>query len=174
MFGKPKFNNGQAIAQRPKASDEARIEGGGLVQVVVTNTTPMAFFLFLNDRIVPQEDVESLSLYVAANDPAHAGPVVRATLARYVTSVTGERSVQRMELFPCTLELVALGRRISVTCTNADSLEGLWISLGLKADGTGYELNRLESFTVLLSADLLDARLVWEDGIAEVLLPESL
>ncbi|MFM9709681.1 hypothetical protein, partial [Streptomyces galilaeus] len=55
-------------------------------------------------------------------------------------TVTGEKTLQRTELFPCTLEIVALGRRISVSCPNADSLEGVWINLGLNPEGAGSDV----------------------------------
>ncbi len=100
------------------------------------------------------------------------GGTVRATLARYAPNVTGEKSLQHAELFPCTLELVALGRRLMITCVNADSFEGLWVSLGLKPDGTGSELTGLKSLTVLINENILHASLTWVDGETEDLLPQ--
>ena len=83
---------------------------------------------------------------------------MRATLYRYVTTVTGAKTQQHTELFPCTIEVVALGRRLAITCMRPNSLENLWVTLGLHADGTGSDLSGLQSVRFLLSQELLDAK----------------
>jgi hypothetical protein len=173
VFGKPPQNNNGAVPKRPAASDQARIQGGGLVQVIVTNLAPLTFSLFLNDRSVPQLDIESLSVFIEAPEADSLDTtIVRATLSRYVTNVTGEKTLQRNELFPCTLEIVALGRRLSITCTNPDSTDGLWIDLGLKPDGTSNEVSDARTLRFLLQEGLLDAKLTWRNGDEEDLLAQ--
>ncbi len=173
MFGRPpQNNNGHTAQTRPAAADLALIQGGGLVQVVVTNLAPLTYSLFLNDKEVSQMDVESLSLFIEAPEGAGDAGTMRATLARYAPSVTGERTMQRTELFPCTLELIALNRRLSITAMHADSFDGLWISLGLKPNGESYELEGLKGLTVLINETILHAKLTWQDGGTEDLLPQ--
>ncbi len=174
MFGKPaQGSNNGAEPRRRSASDVARIEGGGLVQIIVTSLSPMTYSLFLNDQAVPQIDIESLSLDIETPEQSGSGSaIVRATLSRYITSVTGQKTMQRTELFPSTLELVALGRRISITCSRADSLDGLYISLGLKPDGTSGEVEGAAALRILLTEGILDAKLTWVDGETEDLLPQ--
>jgi hypothetical protein len=174
MFGRFTHHegNGQTPPPSPAAGELARIEGGGLVQAVVTHFAPLTYFLFLNNEPVDQMDVESLQVYISTPDGAGDSGTVRATLARYVTNVTGQKSMERVELFPCTLEMVAAGRRISITAMRADSFDGLWVTLGLKPDGTGNELSGLKSLNLLLTGDLLSASLTWEDGHTEDLLPQ--
>ncbi len=171
MFGKPPPPNSQNGAGRPAAVDVAILEGGGLAQVIVTNLSPLTYYVFLNDRVVAPEEIESLSVSIEAPDGGIGSAIVRATLARYVVNVTGERSQQRTELFPCTLEIIALNRRIAITCQRADSLEGLWISLGLKPDGTSSDVTGAKSLRILLTDGILDAKLTWTDGETEDLLP---
>ena len=130
------------------------------------------FYVFLNERYVPQTEVEGFSLQVEAPDNPNEAPTVRATLAQIVTNVAGQRTTQRLELFPGTLEIIALGRRISVTCTRLNSLDGLWISLGLLPDGTGKDIEGAKSLNLLMEGGLLSARLVWQDGAAEDLLAQ--
>jgi hypothetical protein len=142
-----------------------------LVQVIVTSLAPTTFYVFLNDRAVPEMDVESLSIDIEVQEGGDA--IVRATLARYVDTVTGQKTLQHNELFPSTLEIVALNRRLSITCTNADSLEGLWINLGLRPDGSSKELQGVRALRFLLTRELLDAKLTWEDGTTEDVLPLS-
>jgi len=172
VFGKPAQNNNGATPARTSAAELAEIEGGGLVQVIVTNLRPLTFSLFLNDTEVPQIDVDSLSISIEVPTDGGSSPIVRATLFRYVTSVTGSKTQQHTELFPCTIEVVALGRRLSITCMNLNSLDGLWVSLGLKADGTTNDLTGLQSARFLLSQEILDAKITYEDGVSEDLLPQ--
>jgi hypothetical protein len=150
----------------------ARLQGGGLVQVIVTSLNPTTFFVFLNDKDVPQHDVESLSIAIEAPESDSPPAVARATLSQYVRTVSAERSLQSTELFPCTLEIVALGRRITLTCLHVDSLEGLWISLGLKPDGSSAELSGAKALQILLTEEILTAKLTWMDGQSEELLPQ--
>jgi hypothetical protein len=149
------------------------IEGGGLVQVIVTSISPLVYYLFLNDRHVPQLDIESLSISIEAPDEHERTPtVVRATLALYVDVVSGGRTLQRMELFPCSIEIIAAGRRLSITAMNRDSIDGLWINLGLKPDGTSSDLTGLKSLRFLLTEGIFDAKLTWVEGDTEDVFPQ--
>lgn len=163
--------NGQNAPSRPAAAEVARIEAGGLAQVIVTAVSPMTFYLFVNDRSIPQVEVDNLEVNIQTPQSERDTPMVRAGLTRYVRSVTGETTTQYVNLFPCTLELIALGRRIAVTAERADSLDNLFVTLGLRADGTGSDLQGLRSLRLVVSNELLDAKLVWEDGAEEDLLP---
>ena len=98
MFGKPVQNNG-ASPPRKAAADVAQIEGGGLVQVIVTELRPIAFSLFLNDTEVPQIDVDSLSISIEVPADGTSTPTVRATLYRYVTTV---RAAKRSSIRSCS------------------------------------------------------------------------
>ncbi len=171
MFGRPPdTGNGKAAPQRRAASDAARIEGGGLVHVVVTSLSPITFYLFLNDRILPQMEIDSFEINIdVASDGGDT--IVRAALSRFVKSVTGEQTSQYTNLFPSTVELVALGRRILVTAQNADSTDNLFVSLGIRPDGTSNELQGLKSLHVMVTNVLVEANLTWEDGQTEDLLP---
>jgi len=173
VFGRPSGNNDHGTPKRPPAAEVARIQGGGLAQLVVTSLSPMTFFLFLNDQAVPQIDVESLSISIEAPDEGgQEGAIARATLTRYVKTVSSSRSEQSTELFPCMVQIVALERRISLTCVEVDSLDGLWISLGLKPDGSSAEVSGAKSLQILLTSEILTAKLTWMDGETEDLLPE--
>ena len=172
MFGKRDTPAPPQQSARPAAADRAQIQGGGLVQVIVTSLTPFTYYIFLNQLVVPQDDIESLSLSIEAPEPGGGEQIVRATLARYVQNVASERVLQHFELFPCTIELVALGRRLQITCTHPDSLDGLWISLGLREDGSSAEISGARALRLLITEGILDAKLTWEDGQVEDLLPQ--
>jgi hypothetical protein len=172
VFGRPpQARNGPRPEEIP-AQERAKIQGGGLVHLIVTNLSPMTFYVFLNDQAVEQTDVESLSIDIEAPTPAEPNGVLRATLARYVSTVTGERTLQRTELFPGVLEIIALKRRINLACADPGSLESTWVDLGLKPNGEAYQLGGLQTFRFLLTDGILDAKVTWEDGQTEDLLPQ--
>ncbi len=187
MFGKPSqnnpggrgpaghpSNNGQSGTTRPPVADEAQIQGGGLAQIIVTAQTPLTYYLFLNDQFVSQMDIESLNVAIEAPSDTEAGSgVIRATLARYVDAITGGKTVQRTELFPCTLEIVAQKRRLSVICQDPNTFDGLFLTVGLQPDGNSRDLNGVQSLTVLLTEGLFDAKIVWNDGLTESVFPQS-
>lgn len=162
----------QPPAPERRVSDVARIQGGGLVQVIVTHLNPIRFFVFVNHEEVPQQEVETFLISVEAPaEGSRAAPRVHASLSRYVTGVSGQREARQFSLFPGTIEVIALGRRLCVTARQADSLEGLWIDLGLRPDGTGHEVSGARALQVLITSEFLDARLTWMDGSSEDILP---
>ena len=172
MFGKPADSgNGKSAPARRAASDVARIEGGGLVHIIVTSLSPVTFYLFVNEKAVSQMEVESLEVNIDVPADDGGDTIVRASLSRYIKSVTGEQTTQYTNLFPATVEVVALGRRIVVTAANADSVENLYVSLGLRPDGTSSELGGLRSFRFMATNVLVEASLTWEDGQTETVLP---
>lgn len=166
MFGRQQ-QQPQNQPARPRATDVSRIQGGGLVQLIVTNQAPLEFYLFLNDRYVPQSDVESLSLSIEAPNATSPNGGVYASANIFTQTVGGGRGKQVVPLFPATVEIVAAGRRLSITARNADSLENLWIDLGLKPDGTGSEITGVQALRVLIGEGFMDAKLTWEDGETE-------
>lgn len=172
MFGNQAKNNGTDSA-RPAAAEVARIQGGGLAQIIVTELHPLTYYLFLNDTFVPQEQIAELSVSIEAPSDTNPDGMVRATLNRVVPNVAGESGRQSQELFPCNLVIVALGRRIALSAPNAGSLDGLWISLGMRADGSGAEVTGAQSMRIVLTESILDAKLTWTDGETEDLLPQS-
>ena len=171
MFGKPTDpGNGKSVPQRHAAADVARIEGGGLVHVIVTSLSPVTFYLFVNDKTISQMEVDSLEVNIDVGEGV-GDTIVRASLSRFVKSISGEQTTQYTNLFPSTIEIVALARRILITAQNADSVENLYVSLGLRPDGTTNDLKGLKSLNVLVTNVLFQASLTWEDGQTEDILP---
>lgn len=175
MFGKPqepaKYNTSAAP---PPAADVARILGGGLVQVIVTGLAPLDYHVFLNDKYVPQAELESFSISLEGPSDMLPSGVVRGTLTRRVNSVTGEASQDRRELFPSTVEIIAVGRRLSVTTTQPNSLEGAFINLGLKSDGSSNELSGVKALRVLIGDNILDGKVTWVDDVTEDIFPHDI
>ena len=171
MFGNTNGAASQPSPSRPAASDVARIEGT-LTQIIVTGDTSLDLALFVNGEPYPQGEVESLTIEIVAPGPANAQGAVTAILSRYETGPTGTRTTRTVSLFPGTVELIARRRRLVVTCVQPGSFDGLWLGLGLRADGTSSELSGVQSLRLAVAPGLVDAKLVWsEDGTTEDLLP---
>ena len=160
------------LSNRPPASEVARMEGS-LTQVIASGSSSDGLSLFLNGQPVPTGEVESLTLEIIAPDANGQNGSVSAVLSRYQTGPDGTRGQKAMSLFPGTVEVVARGRRVVITCLQENSFDGLWLGLGLRADGTSSELSGVGSLRLAVAPGLLDAKLVWsEDGASEDLLPE--
>ena len=114
--------------------------------------------------------MESLSVYIAAPTDSVSRPTVRATLSRYVTNVTGRENAAANGTVSLHDPVCCLSRcRISVTAMNPDELEGVWIDLGLRANGSGSDVKGARALSILLQEGLVDAKLTWEDGVTEVI-----
>lgn len=171
MFGRSNDNH-HGPPQRPSAGDTAKLKAR-LVQVIITDLRPVTFYIFINDEPVSQLDVETLLINVEAPTEDGQGlELVQASLSLSSPTSVGGLGVSELELFPGTIEIVGLGRRLSVTCREAGSLDGVWIDLGLKADGTGAEVSGAQKLQIVLTQELLDAKLTWNDGRTDDLLPE--
>lgn len=172
MFG-TNGTSAPSSSSRPAAADVARIEGT-LTQILVTGDTSLDLALFVNGEPYPQGEVESLTIEIAAPDQTNPQGAVTAILSRYETGPTGARETRTVSLFPGTVELIARRRRIVVTCVQPGSFDGLWLGLGLRADGTSSELSGVQSLRLAVAPGLVDAKLVWsEDGTTEDLLPAA-
>lgn len=170
MFGSTNGANAPAPA-RPAAAEVARLEGT-LTQIIVSGPASDGLHVFLNGVPVPTGDVESLSLEIVAPDDSGQNGVVSAILSRYESGPAG-RTQRAASLLPGTVEVIARGRRLVLTGVAEGSFDGLWLGLGLRADGTSSELTGVQSLRLAAAPGLLDAKLTWsEDGTTEDLLPE--
>jgi hypothetical protein len=151
---------------QPSASDLARIQGGGLTLLVVTQKDPLSFYLFLNGREIAQADVESMSVLIQGPD-ANSEGTIHTALSYYVPSISGGKNTQTIGLFPGIVEIIVETKRIQVTAAHPNAFDGLWVGLGLRADGTPYPLTGLHAFNFLLEGTLLHAELTWMNGVTE-------
>ena len=159
-------------SNRPPASEVARVEGA-LTHIIVSSTSSDGLNVFVNGQPITTGEVESVTLEIIAPDANNQNGSVTAVLSRYVTGSDGVRGEKPTSLFPGTVEVMARGRRLTVTCLKEGSFDGLWLGLGLRADGTSSELSGVRSLRLAVAPRLLDAKLVWsDDGTTEDLLPE--
>lgn len=162
-------NNGSndfgTATNRPAASGQATIEGSITHLLIGDANSVGAWHLFLNAKEIPTGEFESLSIEIIAPDDASPGTLT-GLISRYVTDANGNRSQRSVSLFPGTVEVIANGKRITVTCQEPGSFDGLWLGLGLRSDGTSAELGGVQSLRILASPEnrLLDARLTWVDN----------
>jgi len=172
MFGQTN-NSVPTVPALPAAAEVARL-GSSLTQIIVSGPSSADLFVFLNGQPIPTGEVESLSVEIIAPDQNGQNGTVAAVLSRYKTGLTGSRDQAATSLFPGTIELIARGRRIVVTCEQDGSFDGLWLGLGLRSDGTSSELTGVQSLRLAAAPGLVDAKLIWSDTSAtEDLLPEA-
>jgi hypothetical protein len=178
MFGSTNgATPGRGAANRPTAVSVARIDGHLTHVLVGDEGEPDGISVFVDARAVPIGEVESLSVDIVAPTDREPSGTLTAILSRYSGGGTAEAGAPRPQstvaLFPGTVEIIAHGRRITVTCQTPGSFDGLWLGLGLRSDGTSTELTGVQSLNVLVSPEsrLVDAKLTWSDtGATEDLL----
>lgn len=167
MFG---TNNKPTQPTRPAAAEVAKI-AGTLTHVLVVNNAVDGINIFVNAEPVLTGSLESLSIeIIAPKDDRDAGTLA-AILSRYETDASGARTQRAVALFPGTVEVVTPRRRLVVTCQQPGAFDGLWLGLGMAADGTSTELTGVQSLRVVVTPGLLDAKLTWsEDNTTEDIL----
>jgi len=175
MFGSSTngANPGGASSNRPSAAEVARIEGN-LTHILIDDERQRdGISVFVNAQPLLIGDIESISIAIIAPSDQDSGGTLTALLSRYVTDANGQRRQESLPLFPGTVEVIARGRRITVTCQQPGSFDGLWLGLGLRSDGTSTELTGVERLQVTIAPEtgLIDAKLTWSDnGAVEDLL----
>jgi hypothetical protein len=170
MFGGPTNNTVPPAAGRDSAAAVARIQGS-LIHAFVSGPGPDGLSVYVNGQPLLTGQIDSLSVEIIAPDDASDGRLT-GILSRYETGGDGTRTTRAMSLFPGTVEVIAKGRRIAVTCADEGSFDGLILRLGMDESGVGLEAQGVKSLRLLVSPGLMDARLVWiEGGREEDLLP---
>jgi hypothetical protein len=172
MFGGPTNNTvPPAGSGRDSADAVARIQGN-LTHAFVSGAGPDGLSVFVNGQPLLTGQIESLSVDIIAPDETGNGRLT-GILSHYDGSAAATRTTRSVSLFPGTVEVIAKGRRIAVTCAEEGSFDGLVLRLGMDESGIGLEAQGVKSLRLLVSPGLVDARLVWiEDGREENLLPD--
>ena len=154
---------------RPQAGDVAKISGT-LTHVFVTGTGADALQAFVNDQAVLTGQIESISVEIVAPEEGTSGTLT-AILSRYEGGADTARTTNAISLFPGTVEFVAQGKRLSITCAEEGSFDGLFLRFGTDNDGVGLEASGVKSLRLLVTPNLLDGRLVWvEDQREDIIL----
>jgi hypothetical protein len=158
------------------AADWSAIDGGGLVQLIITTFNPFVFHLFINGREIPQPTVDSLYVTVGLPDNPTDPPSQVATLTTLITDLAGQKTKQSQSVFPGTLEVVAGGKRVTLSCPDPDDPLEMYVRLGLRPDGTNNAIESgLHSIQVFLNPGLgmMQFNLKWSDGLEETLIGTS-
>ena len=152
---------------RPYTDSIAQIEGS-LTHVFLSTRENGGVRVFSNGEAVQADLFESLSVEIVAPYDSQDG-ILAATLSRY--SAPGGGSPQGSSIFPGTVEVIGGGKRISITCTDLNSFDGLFLRFGLGEDGAGSDALGVAKFRLVVTPDLQDALLTWvEDGREDVIL----
>jgi len=159
---------GQNGSNRPSAAAVASIDTN-LTHVLLSLDSIDGVQVFFNSQPVPTGSLESVGIDIVAPTDSDRTGNLTGILSRYAgqnaAGATGAQTAT--SLFPGTVEIVARGRRIVVSCREAGSFDGLWLGLGLREDGTSTELTGVRSLSIVVTPSLLSAKLVWDDDGAE-------
>ena len=167
MFGSSNGSTPPPSGNRPKASSVARIESN-LTHILVSASGAIdGVAVFLNAQPVLHGELESVTINIVAPQNETDKGTLTGVVSRYQTGPNGERTQRASSLFPGTVEVIAKNKRIVVTCQQDGQFDGLWLGLGLNADGTSTDLSGVQSLRVTVTPDVVDARLVWADGSGE-------
>lgn len=156
---------------RPRAADVSRIEGT-FTQIIVGND-PTDPRVFINGEPVAPGDFDSVTVEIVAPSEANPG-TISGIISSYRPSGSdpgGSRQAHTTGLFPGTVDVVAGGRRVVITCSQLNSFDGLWLGVGKRLDGTITEVDGVQALRLAVTATLVDASLTWSDtGATESLL----
>jgi hypothetical protein len=176
MFGGPKTTTTPPPGSgRPQAGDVAKI-AGNLTHVIITDESLTGLNVFYNGQPVLTGSLENIGLEIVAPSDTDSGTIT-GVLTRYETSMDGTRMTKSASLFPGTIEIVAKGKRISITCAEEGSFNGLGLNFGTSdtdgyPNGVGLPANGVQSLRVVITPGLVDAKLKWsEDGREDTILP---
>lgn len=155
-------NGSSPSTMRPKISDVARIDGN-LTQVVAGADASNAQ-VYLNGNPLNTGDLDSLTIEIVAPDANNSQGTITALLSSYQAAPDGSRAQRSNSLFPGTIDIVANGRRVVVTCMQMGSFDGLWLGVGTRADGSLVELEGVGAFRLAVTPAFIDARVTWSDS----------
>jgi hypothetical protein len=171
MFGGPKntATPPPGNSGRPQAADVARLSNS-ITHVFVNGKGADSLNVFHNGQPLLTGTLESISVEIVAPEE-NANGTLTGILSYREGGVEGSAGNKAVSLFPGTLELIADGTRLSITCAEEGSFDGLFLRFGTENDGIGMEANGVKSLRLLITPDLRDGRLVWiEDGREDILL----
>jgi hypothetical protein len=157
------------MSNRPAAAEVAKIDTH-ITHVIVSSASADGLNVFLDGKAVLQGTIESLSVEIVAPTDTSPSGTIAAVLARFETTSDGQKRQVGTNLFPGTVEVIADGKRVTVSCAETGSFEGLYLGLGMRADGTSDGLTGVQSLRVAVApGGLISAKLLWSDGLEEAI-----
>lgn len=141
------------MSNRPAAADVAGLDTS-LTWVVYESDSADGLHVFLNGQAILTGSIESLSVDIDTD---------KGTIAAVLSRTDGTSK----SLFPGAVEILAKGKRLSLSALAPDDFEGLYFGVGLREDGTSDQVQGVKSLRVVLTAGLASAKLIWNDTGAE-------
>lgn len=144
------------MSNRPAAVDVASLDTN-LTWIAYESDSADGLHVFHNGQAILPGTIESLSVDIDTDKGT-----VTAILVRTVGG--------NISLFPGSIEILARGKRISLSALEAGSFDGLYFGLGVRQDGTSDQVQGVKSLRIVFTAGLASAKLIWsEDGSEEVI-----
>jgi hypothetical protein len=171
MFGGPqKSATPPPSSGRPQTSEVAKIVGN-LTYIIVTDEATDGLNVFYNGQPVLTGQLENVGIEIIAPSDSGQGTLT-GVLTRYEGGADGARATKSAPLFPGTVEFIAKGRRISITCPVAGSFDGLGLYFGTtdengNINGGGLSAQGVQSFRLVVTPGIVDGKLVWSEDSRE-------
>lgn len=144
------------MSNRPAAAHVAGLDTS-LTWIVYESDSADGLHAFHNGQSILTGSIESISVDVDSEKGTVAAILVR-------------KEGGNISLFPGSVEIIAKGKRLSLSALEANSLDGLYFGLGVREDGTSDQVKGVKSLRVVLTPGLASAKLTWsEDGTEEAI-----
>lgn len=144
------------MSNRPAAADVAGLDTS-LTWVIYESDSADGLHVYLSGQSILTGSIESLSVDIDTE---------KGTIAAVLSRTDGTSK----SLFPGAVEILAKGKRLSLSALAPDDFEGLYFGVGLREDGTSDQVQGVKSLRVVLTAGLASAKLIWNDTGAEEVL----
>jgi hypothetical protein len=141
------------MPNRPAAASVAGLDTS-LTWIAYESDSADGLHVFHNGQAILTGSIESISVDIDTE---------KGTL----TAILVRKEGGSLALFPGAVEIIAKGKRISLSALEADNFDGLYFGIGLREDGTSDQVTGVKSLRVVLTAGLASAKLVWNDDGAE-------
>ena len=144
------------MSNRPAAAQVAGLDTS-LTWIAYESDSADGLHAFHNGESILTGSIESISVDIDSEKGTVAAILVR-------------KEGGNINLFPGSVEIIAKGKRLSLSALEANSLDGLYFGLGVREDGTSDQVQGVKSLRVVFTPGLASAKLTWsEDGTEEAI-----
>lgn len=141
------------MSTRPAAAQVASLDTN-LTWIAYESDSADGLHVLHNGQAILTGSIESLSVDIDSEKGT-------------ITAILVRKEGGNISLFPGSVEIIAKGKRISLSAVSATSLEGLYFGLGVREDGTSDEVRGVKSLRVVFTPGLASAKLIWVEEDAE-------
>jgi hypothetical protein len=141
------------MSNRPAAAQVAGLDTS-LTWIAYESDSADGLHVLHNGQLILTGSIESISVDIDSEKGT-------------ITAILVRKEGGNISLFPGSIEILAKGKRISLSALAADSLDGLYFGLGVREDGTSDQVQGVKGLRIVFTPGLASAKLVWSDTEAD-------